>query len=75
MKCTNCGCELPDGARFCASCGAQQPEEFALVAQQMGQKYCIHCGSPNDADSVYCTTCGRNVNGDDEYEYEEEDES
>ena len=70
MKCTNCGCELPDGARFCASCGAQQPEEFALVAQQMGQKYSIHCGSPNDADSVYCTTCGRNVNGDDEYEYE-----
>ena len=67
MKCINCGCELPDGEKFCAGCGAQQPEEFALV-EQMGQKYCIHCGSPNDADSVYCTTCGRNVNGDDEYE-------
>ena len=26
MKCINCGCELPEGARFCGNCGTPQPE-------------------------------------------------
>ncbi|MGN0400413.1 MAG: zinc ribbon domain-containing protein [Blautia sp.] len=30
MKCFNCGCDLPDGARFCASCGTKQPEEVVV---------------------------------------------
>ena len=29
MRCTNCGCELPEGAKFCFSCGAKQPEVTA----------------------------------------------
>jgi predicted amidophosphoribosyltransferase len=27
--CTSCGAELPDGARFCASCGAAVAEHQA----------------------------------------------
>lgn len=26
MRCIQCGTELPDGSRFCSSCGAKQPE-------------------------------------------------
>ena len=33
MKCFNCGCDLPDGAKFCANCGTKQPEE-AVVTEE-----------------------------------------
>lgn len=34
MKCINCGCELPEGSKFCFSCGAQQPEAAAESVQE-----------------------------------------
>ncbi|OWR31150.1 hypothetical protein CDO73_08420 [Saccharibacillus sp. O23] len=29
MECVQCGAELPEGSRFCSSCGAKQPEAAA----------------------------------------------
>lgn len=31
MHCIHCGAQLPDGAKFCTSCGARQPESAASV--------------------------------------------
>ncbi len=66
MKCINCGCELPEGARFCGNCGTQQPEqqqEEQQTGQQAGQRFCPHCGGANDADAVFCSICGKDMNG------------
>ena len=37
-KCINCGSELPEGAVFCTSCGAQQPpaQQYSQPNQQNG---------------------------------------
>lgn len=35
MKCVNCGCELPDGSKFCFSCGAKQPEEIVIQPEEV----------------------------------------
>src|SRR5438874_7773576 len=47
--CPNCGASNPDGARFCASCGA------ALAA------VCASCGEPLPAGSRFCPNCGAPV--------------
>ena len=67
MKCINCGCELPEGARFCGNCGTPQPEHQAeeqQAGQQVEQRFCPHCGGANDADAVFCSICGKDMNGD-----------
>ena len=64
MKCINCGCELPEGARFCGNCGAPQPEhqqEEQQSGQQVQQRFCPHCGGANDADAVFCSICGKEL--------------
>ena len=33
MFCKNCGKELKDGAKFCASCGAQMPVEEPVATE------------------------------------------
>lgn len=67
MKCINCGCELPEGARFCGNCGTPQTEhqqEEQQSGQQVQQRFCPHCGEANDADAVFCSICGKDMNGD-----------
>lgn len=67
MKCINCGCELPEGARFCGNCGTPQPEhqqEEQQAGQQVQQRFCPHCGGTNDADAIFCSICGKDMNGD-----------
>lgn len=48
MRCPDCTHENPDGARFCAQCGAKLgtacPACGAAVAE--GQKFCAGCGRP-----------------------------
>lgn len=66
MKCINCGCELPEGARFCGNCGTPQPEhqqEEQQAGQQVQQRFCPHCGGTNDADAIFCSICGKDMNG------------
>ncbi len=47
--CETCGQELPEGARFCFSCGAQQtPTVCATCGQPLvpGARFCLSCGTP-----------------------------
>ncbi len=34
MKCTNCGNEIPDGASFCAQCGAKVHNEYVVQDEE-----------------------------------------
>ncbi|KAA3662339.1 MAG: zinc-ribbon domain-containing protein [Calditrichaeota bacterium] len=54
-KCTQCGHELDDNAKFCSSCGTKAQEEKASserrcvncdALQKEGAKFCHICGSP-----------------------------
>ncbi len=57
MKCISCGSELPEGARFCPSCG-----EKAGEAPAAGMKVvCRNCGSENDSDVQFCASCGNRL--------------
>lgn len=74
--CPNCGATLADNVRFCVQCGTEvkQPETnqeeptirvtpvtFAKPEEPKRSKFCIGCGAPLDADSVFCTECGKRV--------------
>lgn len=74
--CSNCGAILADNVRFCVQCGTEvkQPETnqeeptmrvtpvtFAKPEEPKRSKFCIGCGAPLDADSVFCTECGKRV--------------
>src|SRR5882672_9761062 len=47
MRCANCGCENPEGAKFCEECGAP----FVRICPSCGQqarptaKFCPECGT------------------------------
>ena len=45
-RCASCETPLPEGARFCAQCGAAQ------------QTVCGDCGAENAATANFCTHCG-----------------
>ena len=49
MKCSQCGYELRDGARFCPECGAGQTSK------------CISCGFVLKPGAVFCGECGTKV--------------
>lgn len=62
MKCTNCGAELKNDAKFCLNCGA------AVTAP--GERVCPSCGARNSESQHYCSECGWPL--DDSREREEE---
>ncbi len=49
MKCTKCGTENPDGAKFCNECGGK----LEIV--------CPKCGTSNSPGSKFCNECGHNL--------------
>lgn len=53
MKCTSCHAELPDGARFCGSCGATLSGSPVCrncgTEMELGARFCGKCGSPQGA--------------------------
>lgn len=51
MFCKNCGREIPDDAKACPECGAEQKET----------KFCKHCGERIAVDCVVCPKCGCQV--------------
>lgn len=74
--CPNCGATLADNVRFCVQCGTEvkqsetnqeeptmrvTPVTFAKPEEPKRSKFCIGCGAPLDADSVFCTECGKRV--------------
>ncbi|MGN0151655.1 MAG: SPFH domain-containing protein [Wujia sp.] len=53
--CTNCGSNIPDGAKFCMNCGAKTE-----ITKQI---FCMQCGSPMPADAKFCMNCGTRRDG------------
>ena len=49
MRCSDCGFDNPEGARFCAGCGARLAES------------CPACGFAVEADHQYCAACGHRL--------------
>src|ERR1700730_10222176 len=45
MNCPTCGCENPDGAKFCNQCAGPLPLR------------CLKCGTSNPAESRFCNGC------------------
>ncbi len=50
--CSKCGHELPDGAKFCGSCGNK------IEAQKSEGLVCKTCGSPLKVGAKFCGVCG-----------------
>jgi uncharacterized membrane protein YvbJ len=48
MHCTSCGCENPDGAKFCIDCGAPLKNRCPSCGYENlpRAKFCAECGSP-----------------------------
>ncbi len=51
MFCTKCNSEIPDGAKFCVSCG--EPV--------ISKKFCAKCGTELLGDMKFCSACGAPV--------------
>ena len=49
-KCSNCGEEIPESAKFCPVCGAKQEAKF-----------CADCGQKLEAGAKFCPNCGKKV--------------
>jgi len=43
MRCANCGCELPDDAKFCRNCGAKVEKEEQKQKQEEGRTILLRC--------------------------------
>lgn len=49
-RCTKCGEKLPEGAKFCMSCGTKVEIPKAV--------YCSECGKPLSPEAKFCMNCG-----------------
>ena len=54
-ECTFCGSDIPNGAKFCNSCGNKVE---APVYNQVSMKICPNCGAQIAEDCLFCTSCG-----------------
>lgn len=52
MICTKCNSEIPDGAKFCPSCGA------AAMAAPEKKLFCEKCGLELTPGAKFCSVCG-----------------
>ncbi len=56
--CVNCGEQLPEGARFCPACGAEQTAPTCATcgaALLPGARFCFSCGTPVPARAAAAT--------------------
>ena len=54
-KCSQCGAENRDGAKFCESCGAKLE---APVEEKPAVSFCPNCGAEVAKGSAFCPSCG-----------------
>lgn len=59
MYCTNCGANMPEGTKFCTSCGA--PLQSELPARRAAGLTCPTCGAQMPAGTKFCTQCGTSL--------------
>ena len=66
VPCANCGATLPQGAKFCASCGkstAPQVAHCAFCGAELvpGAKFCSNCGKAPTPPKECCSSCGNEL--------------
>lgn len=54
-KCTNCGADLPDGAKFCGGCGTATPAPAPAAPAKL---FCGNCGTELTPGTKFCGNCG-----------------
>ncbi len=54
-RCPACGAKVPEGAKFCAFCGAKLVD---AASPEKTEKVCPACGAKLAASSNFCTVCG-----------------
>ncbi|WP_407381051.1 zinc-ribbon domain-containing protein [Methanobrevibacter sp.] len=59
--CKNCGCNLPDEAKFCAECGSEVIEEEPVNENET--KFCRNCGFEMPKETKFCPECGSPTSG------------
>lgn len=78
VPCISCGAQLPQGTKFCSTCGAPQaplkPKCAGCGAELApGARFCSNCGTPTeracpacntklDTNARFCPACGSKVN-------------
>ena len=57
-KCSNCGVDNVDMAKFCKGCGTKIEVEVVAVPRAAGppggSKFCPKCGNANSVSSSFC---------------------
>ncbi|MCM1507149.1 MAG: zinc ribbon domain-containing protein [Ruminococcus flavefaciens] len=74
IPCPSCGADILKGQKFCDKCGAKievdvavekaepviiEPVAEPVAEQQSDKKICSECGTPADADQLFCQQCGK----------------
>jgi len=46
IGCINCGCDLPQDAKFCNQCGSKQVKNCSSCSEEIdvNDLFCVHCG-------------------------------
>lgn len=81
MRCTSCGFELKEGAKFCPKCGEKvelknvvSTPEIPVPSQTKkikGVMTCSGCGAKNKEGTLFCSKCGRKLAGEGNLKTEE----
>lgn len=61
MKCSNCGSEVKEGAKFCRECGTEIVEKTEVLEQNI----CSECGSILVENALFCNNCGHRISSGD----------
>jgi predicted amidophosphoribosyltransferase len=51
VKCPNCGADVPEGNKFCGSCGTKMQAE----------NVCPNCETKNTPGNKFCSNCGQKL--------------
>ena len=63
-ECPKCHSMVPDGQRFCGTCGydLEAPSEEKAEQEDEKKYVCSSCGTEIKKDTKFCTNCGRKIN-------------
>ena len=68
LYCSQCGCEIEEGADFCYQCGALRQNAFDMdddgnlrPASENATRVCPTCGFSNPFDDTVCGNCGASL--------------